>query len=76
MKAKLDSRLKELKQEYEKGQEQLAGLNLQTADLSKTLLRISGAIQVLTELLEHKESVNSVPSNNGFETAENPIKLS
>ncbi len=45
-------RLEELKQEFEKGQQQLDALDKQRADLRDTLLRISGAIQVLEEEIE------------------------
>jgi hypothetical protein len=43
-------RLNELENEYERGQEQMAFLDQKRADLRDTLLRISGAIQVLKEL--------------------------
>lgn len=44
-------RLAELKAEFAKGQQQLQALDEQRAHLRDTLLRISGAIQVLEELL-------------------------
>ena len=43
-------RLQELRQEYEKGQQQLALLDQRRQELRDTLLRIAGAIQVLEEL--------------------------
>ena len=45
----MQERLAELRAEFEKGQQQLS---LQRAELRDTLLRISGAIQVLEELLK------------------------
>ena len=51
MKYQLEQRLKELKTEFEAGQKKLADVQAQQADLQNTLLRISGAIQVLEEVL-------------------------
>jgi hypothetical protein len=45
-------RLKELRAEYEKGKKTLEELEGQAANVRATLLRISGAIQVLQEELE------------------------
>lgn len=51
MEKKLEQRLNDLRQEYNAGQKMLADLEVQKADLQQTLLRISGAIQVLEEML-------------------------
>ncbi|HSN75400.1 MAG TPA: hypothetical protein VL334_10000 [Anaerolineae bacterium] len=51
MRPQLEQRLAELKSEYEAGQKMLADLEAKKADLQTTLLRISGAIQVLEDLL-------------------------
>jgi len=51
MKAQLEQRLQTLKAEYEAGQTMLADLEAKQANLRETLLRISGAIQVLEEML-------------------------
>ncbi|MCA9972539.1 MAG: hypothetical protein KC425_20095 [Anaerolineales bacterium] len=51
MKEQLEKRLQELKREYETGQKMLTNLESQKAELQQTLLRISGAIQVLEELV-------------------------
>ncbi len=51
MKEQLEQRLTELKSEYQSGQKMLADLQTQQANLQQTLLRISGAMQVLEELL-------------------------
>jgi uncharacterized coiled-coil protein SlyX len=45
-------RLEELRAEYEKGKKTLEDLETQVANVRATLLRISGAIQVLQEELE------------------------
>ena len=52
MRDQLENRLKELKSEFELGQNKLAETEAQAANLRNTLLRISGAIQVLDEVLE------------------------
>ena len=52
MREQLEARLTELEQEYQIGEQQLREVDLQQARLRETLLRISGAIQVLHELLE------------------------
>ncbi|WP_077800226.1 hypothetical protein [Streptomyces sp. JHA26] len=44
------ARLAELRQEYRAGEEQLGRLVRHEAELRETLLRISGAVQVLEEL--------------------------
>lgn len=52
MRNRLEQRLAELRQEFEKGQQALADLDAQRDNLRQTLLRISGAIQVLEEELK------------------------
>jgi ABC-type Fe3+-hydroxamate transport system substrate-binding protein len=51
MREQLERRVGELRAEQEKGQQVLAELDAQQAELRQTLLRINGAIQVLEELL-------------------------
>ncbi len=51
MREQIQSRLAELKKEFEIGQVKLRELDGQQAHLRETLLRISGAIQVLEEML-------------------------
>jgi hypothetical protein len=51
MRDQLEQRVTELREEQEKGQRMLADLDARRAELQQTLLRISGAIQVLQELL-------------------------
>jgi predicted nuclease with TOPRIM domain len=51
MKERLEQRLDGLKAEFESGQKMLAELEAKQANLRDSLLRISGAIQVLEEEL-------------------------
>jgi predicted nuclease with TOPRIM domain len=51
MKQQLEQRLNELKAEFESGQRALAELEAKQANMRDSLLRISGAIQVLEEEL-------------------------
>jgi len=74
MKLELEARLKELKEEYKKGQERLIALEQETTNLSNTMLRISGAIQVLEELTGDDTTVNSNNINAELETAKNTQK--
>lgn len=50
----ISDRLSQLKSELEKGQEQMALLDQRRQELRDTMLRISGAIQVLEELREQR----------------------
>lgn len=56
MQEQLQKRLDELKKEFETGQTHLQNLEVQQAKLRETLLRISGAIQVLEEELGREEN--------------------
>ncbi len=51
MKEQLEQRLEQLRAEFGAGQRKLTELEAQTRSLRETLLRISGAIQVLEEEL-------------------------
>ncbi len=55
MRQQLEERLQELKREFEAGQKALTELERQQSDLRDTLLRISGAAQVLEEELQRAE---------------------
>ena len=74
MKLELIARLKELKEEYQKGQERLIALEQETINLRNTMLRISGAIQVLQELTGYDESVNSNKETTNLEMAKKSVK--
>ena len=51
MRQQVERRLHELQAEWASGQQMLAELEAQQTNIRNTLLRISGAIQVLEELL-------------------------
>ena len=55
MRERLEKRLQELKTEFGKGEKTLKELEEQVAAVRQTLLRISGAIQVLEEELGEAE---------------------
>jgi len=55
MRERLEKRLQELKAEFGKGEQTLKQLEEQVAAVRQTLLRISGAIQVLEEELGEAE---------------------
>jgi hypothetical protein len=69
MREQLEQRLQELKTEFEAGQKLLADLETKQENLKQTLLRISGAIQVLEEELGGAHD----PSSNGAEQPEQAI---
>lgn len=55
MKERLQARLDELRKEFETGQKRLEELESQAVSIRQTLLRISGAIQVLEEELDNED---------------------
>jgi predicted nuclease with TOPRIM domain len=55
LREQLQARVEELKREFETGQARLRELEAQAAQLRETMLRISGAIQVLEEALAATE---------------------
>jgi len=57
MREQIQSRLQGLRKEFETGQAELEKAEKQLAYLRETLLRISGAVQVLEELLAEEHSV-------------------
>ena len=69
MRPALEDRLIALKEEYQKGQQKLLALNQETSGLEKTMLRISGAIQVLEELLGEEADSSALSPGNGLEAA-------
>ena len=60
MREQIKNRIESLRAEYRTGQEILAELEAREAGLKLTLTRISGAIQVLEELLQ--ENVSAAPT--------------
>jgi len=65
MSEKLQHRLEELKKEFEIGQTRLQELQQQQTNLRETLLRISGAIQVLEEVIASSEPAAQRASASG-----------
>lgn len=57
MKDQVEKRLRELQLEFDSGQKVAAELDAKQANVRHTLLRISGAIQVLEELLKNEKAV-------------------
>ncbi|GAA3812734.1 hypothetical protein GCM10022226_36790 [Sphaerisporangium flaviroseum] len=52
MRELMEKRVEALREELRSGQEMLASLDAKRGDLQQTLLRISGAVQVLEEMLD------------------------
>ncbi|WP_440948564.1 hypothetical protein ACSAZL_10245 [Methanosarcina sp. T3] len=71
MKQQLEQRLQELRAEFESGQKMLADLESKQANLRDTMLRISGAIQVLEELSTTADSIGESQGEAG-QTTEKP----
>jgi predicted nuclease with TOPRIM domain len=59
MQEQIQARLEELKKELEAGQAELQKVDMQRTYLHETVLRISGAVQVLEELLSEKQSAGN-----------------
>lgn len=73
MKQQLEQRLKELNAEFEAGQKALADMEFKQTNLRNTLLRISGAMQVLQEELGKKTN-QMMPWKIGLEESINRRK--
>jgi chromosome segregation ATPase len=71
MRGQLEKRLSELKNELEEGKKMLSQLDSKRENLRQTMLRISGAIQVLEELLNNKEAE---PQTSALEAIEPPVE--
>ncbi len=56
MKEQLEARINELKGEFENGKKILEELEIKRTNLTQTLLRISGALQVLEDLMPKEET--------------------
>jgi len=63
MRERMETRMAELKAEFEAGQKMLAELEAKQANLRDTLLRISGAVQVLEEELAKEAQPAELPAN-------------
>ena len=71
MREQLQIRLETLKREFETGQARLREVEAQQAHLRETLLRISGAIQVLEEELAQA----SLPASNQVEQPDGKVSV-
>lgn len=65
MREQLEQRLKQLRSEFEAGQKMLAELEAKQASVRETLLRISGAIQVIEEELAKTDQTASASGETG-----------
>jgi len=70
MKEQLEQRLASLKAEFEAGQKMLSELESKQATVRETLLRISGAIQVLEELMQE-----DLPNNSDLFPSDNAVAI-
>jgi hypothetical protein len=74
MQQQIQERLQQLQAEFAEGQKVLVDLETKQANVHQTLLRISGAMQVLEELLAPSEStpehLNGVPLNSNVDNLE------
>ncbi len=70
MKPQLEQRLEQLKSEFDSGQKMMADLESQQSNLKSTMLRISGAIQVLEEILQKERE----SSGNGAHMPANELE--
>ena len=61
MREQLEKRLDELKAEYDQGEKMLSDLDARREQVRQTLLRISGAVQVLEELLKEEDVAEKPP---------------
>ena len=62
MRGDLERRLTELRGEFDSGRRLEADLQVRLSDVQQTMLRVSGAIQVLEELLGADEHRGSAPN--------------
>lgn len=75
MKEQIQNRLQTLQSEYQKGQKRLADLEQEIMELKSSMLRISGAIQVLQELQSDISEIkeNLEPTNNHTKMVESDM---
>ncbi len=58
MKEQMKSRINELREQLESGTKMMDELEAKRTNITYTLLRINGAIQILEELLQKEENAN------------------
>jgi uncharacterized coiled-coil DUF342 family protein len=59
MKEEIKARINELKAELESGRKMMEEMEVKRTNITYSLLRINGAIQVLEELMQKQESENN-----------------
>ena len=59
MKEEIEQRLQSLREEHRAGEAVLSELKSKQRNVEETMMRISGAIQVLEELLEQQEDTDT-----------------
>ncbi|NEP73685.1 MAG: hypothetical protein F6K25_15945 [Okeania sp. SIO2G4] len=69
MKDKIEKRIASLKAEFESGKKTLSDLEAKQTNIRETLLRISGAIQILEELLAESQTPEENNAQNLEENA-------
>jgi hypothetical protein len=69
VRGELERRLTELRSEFEAGRRLEADLQARLSEVSQTVLRLSGAIQVLEELLSADGSRNGAPVDTAVEVS-------
>ncbi len=62
MKERIEARIAKLREELESGKKLLADLDARRAEVERTMLRISGAVQALEELLQQGDGEPSAPA--------------
>jgi len=67
VRGELERRLTELRSEFEAGRRLEVDLQARLSEVSQTVLRLSGAIQVLEELLSADGSRNGAPAATAVE---------
>lgn len=70
MKEQMEKRLKDLKSEFESGQKMLTELDAKQTNVRNTLLRISGAIQVIEEELAKQDQPSGSGNGNTADSRE------
>ena len=74
MKEQLEARIKTLQTEFESGQKMLADYEEKKVKLRESMLRISGAIQVLQEELKKADEAKSSIDENDNSSGQNEDK--
>jgi hypothetical protein len=68
MREQIEERLRSLRVEFKTGQEMLANLESSLASVRNTLVRISGAIQILEEFTDREDAAQEAGARQPIET--------